>query len=153
MLKNEWPHGIGVALGADRKLSRGRAYLTTRSRPVRIVAIAALDQSHVHAMTIRPGKLSLLGRVASETKLGLRLHQHEVNVGGFMRAVTSGAADAVGQVLGLGEILCLQAGLMALSADGRCLGRAQCLEANDLGDVATAIDVGLRRTMATLASV
>ena len=70
-----------------------------------------------------------------------------------MRAVTAGATDAIGQMRGAGKVLRLQAGLMALGADGSGLGRTQLLEANDLGDVATAVDMRLSRPMAGLASV
>lgn len=42
---------------------------------------------------------------------------------------------------------------MALGADRCCLGWAQLLEADDLGDIAAAINMGLCRTMAALASV
>ena len=52
MLENERPHGIGVALGANRKLAGGRADLPTPLRAVRVVAITALNQSHVHTMAI-----------------------------------------------------------------------------------------------------
>ena len=80
MLKDEWSHGIGVALGATRKLAGGRADLPSPLRPVRVVAITALNQSDFDTMTIRPGKLRFLRRVTAEAKLGLRLHQHEIHV-------------------------------------------------------------------------
>src|ERR1039457_823494 len=91
--------------------------------------------------------------MAAEAELGLRLHEHEIHVGGFVRAVARSATDAARQVSGLGKILRLQAGLVALGADGRRRRRSQRLEANDLGDVAAAVNVGLRRTMTRLASV
>ena len=102
---------------------------------------------------IGPRELGLLRGMAAEAQLGLRLHQHEIHVGGFVRTVTRSAADAVGQVRGLGEILRLQARLVTLGTDGCCLRRAQRLEANDLGDIAAAVDVRLRRAMTGLASV
>lgn len=42
---------------------------------------------------------------------------------------------------------------MTLQADRRRLGRAQGFEANDLCDIAPAIDMGLARTVAGLTSV
>lgn len=71
MLKDEWPHGIRMALGANRKLAGGRTDLTASLAAVRVVAITTLNQSHFHAMAIRPSELRLLRRVAAEAKLGL----------------------------------------------------------------------------------
>ena len=91
--------------------------------------------------------------MASVAKLGLRLDQHEIYVGGFVRAVTACAADAVGQVLGLREVLGFEAGLVTLRANCCRLGWAQGFEADDLGDVAAAIDMRLPGTVTSLASV
>ena len=129
------------------------AHLVAVLCAVRIMAIAALNQPDIHAMAIRPRELRLLRGVASVAQLGLRLHQHEIHVGGLVRAVAGGATDAAGQVLRLGEVLRLQAGLVTLGADRRSLCRAQRLEANDLGDVAAAVNVRLGGTVAGLASV
>jgi hypothetical protein len=117
------------------------------------VAITALNQSDFNAMAIRPGKLRLLCRVAAEAKLSLRLHEHEIHIGGFMCAVTADTTDAAGQVLGLGKILRLQAGLMTAEADPRCLSWAQSVKPNDLGNVTAAVNVRLSRTMTGLASM
>ena len=70
-----------------------------------------------------------------------------------MWTVTRSATQAVGQVLGLGEILRLQTGLMALGANRSRLRGTQGLEPNDLGGIATTVYVGLRRTMTRLASM
>ena len=43
MFEDERSHGIGVALGAHRELSRCRSHLVPSLCSVRIVAIAALD--------------------------------------------------------------------------------------------------------------
>ena len=67
--------------------------------------------------------------------------------------MTTGAADTVRKVFGLGKILRLQAGLMAFGADRRGLGWAQFLEADDLRDIAATINMGLCRTMTSLAPV
>ena len=65
VLENERPHGIGVTLGADRELTGGRSHLVTGLGSVRIVTVAALDQSGIDTVTIRPGELGLLCGVAS----------------------------------------------------------------------------------------
>ena len=100
-----------------------------------------------------PGELGLLLHVAAVTQVGLLFHQQEVHVSRLMRVVAVGAGNAVGQVLGFGEVLGLQAGLMALEADGGGLRRAEGFEADDLGDIATAVDVRLGRTVTGLAAV
>ena len=67
--------------------------------------------------------------------------------------MTVRARNATRQVLGLGEVLRFQASLMASRADLRGLSWTQGFEANDLGDVAAAIHVGLAGTVTALASM
>ena len=100
-----------------------------------------------------PGELGLLLHVAAVTQVGLLFHQQEVHVSRLMRVVAVGAGNAVGQVFGLGEVLRLQAGLMALQTDGGGLRRAEGFEADDLGDIAAAVDVRLGGTVTGLAAV
>ena len=109
VLKDEWPHSIGVALGANRKLAGGRADLTAALGPVRVVTVTALNQPYVHAMAVRPGKLRLLRSMTAIAKLGLRLHEHEIHIGGFVWIMAARAGHTAGQMLGLGEILRFQA--------------------------------------------
>ena len=109
VFKDERPHGVGVALGADRELTRGSAHLAAGLRPMRIMAVAALDESDIDAVTIRPGKFGLLGGMASIAQCRLWLFQHEVDILGAVRAVAGSAADAIRQVFRLGEVLRLQA--------------------------------------------
>jgi len=70
-----------------------------------------------------------------------------------VRIVAAGTGNAIGQVFGLGEVLCLQAGLVALQANGRGLSRAQSFEADDLGDIAATIDMRLCWTVTRLATM
>ena len=153
VLEDERAHGVGVALGADRKLSGSRPHLVTCLRPMRIVAVAALDQSRIDAMAVRPGKFGFLRAMASIAELGLRFHQQEVNVLGAVGTMTVGATDAACQMLRLGEVLRLQTGLVTLRANRCRLLGAQLLEANDLGHITAAINVSLTGAVASLASV
>lgn len=153
VFEDEGPHGVGVTLGADGKLAGGGADLVPGLRSVGIVAVTALHQPDIDAVTIGPGELGLLRSVATETKVGLRFHQHEIYVFGFVRAVARGATDSVGEMSGFGEVLGLETGLVALGTDGGCLRRGESLEADDLGDVSAALDMRLRRTVTGLASV
>ena len=124
MLEDKRPHGVGVALGADRKLPGSGAHLVAGLRPMRIVTVTALNEADIDAMPVRPGEFSPLRGVASIAQRRLRLFQHEVDIFGAVGIVTGGATQAVGQVFRLGEVLRFQAGLVAFRADGRRLGRA-----------------------------
>ena len=153
VLKHERAHGIGVAFGADGKLACCGADLMPDLRSVGIMAIAALHQSDIDPMTIRTRELSLLRGMASKAQLGLRFDQHEIYIGRFVRTVARGATHSIGEMCRLGEILGFKARLMTGSADRRRLRRTQSLETNDLGDIASTIDVRLPRAVAGLASV
>src|SRR5271167_2226584 len=153
VFENERTHGVGVALGADRELTGRGTNLVAGLRPVRIVTVTALNEPDIDAMPVRPGEFGFLRGVASIAQRRLGLSQHEVHISGIVRTVTGRAAHAVGQVFRLGEVLRFQAGLVTTSADLRGLSWGQRFEADDFGDVAAAINVGLSRTMAALASV
>ncbi len=153
VFEDEWAHGVGVTLGAHRKLPGRGTHLVADFSPVRVMAVTALYESDVHAVTIGPGELGLLCCMTSKAQLSLWLLQHEIDISGTVRAVAGGATDAVRQVFGLGKVLRLQARLMTSGADRSGLGRTQRFEANDLGWIAAAINVGLPGTMAALASV
>lgn len=150
MLEHEGPHGVGVTLCADRELACGRTDLVPGLRAMWVMAIAALNESDIDSMAIRSCELGALLGVASVAELSLRLDQHEVHVRGFMRTMTACAADTISEVLRLGKVLSFKAGLVTLRADGRGLSWAQRLKANDLCDIAAAIDVSLSGTMTSL---
>jgi hypothetical protein len=153
MLKNEGTHSIGVALGTDRELSGSGANLVSGLSTVGIVTVTALDQSDVDTVTVGPGKLGFLGRVAAEAQVRLRLHQHEIHICGLVRAVAGSATEAVRHVLRLREVLRFQTGLVTLRTDCCRLSGTQGFEPNDLGDITTAVDVRLSGTVTSLAPV
>jgi len=153
MLEDKRPHGIGVAFSADCELASSYANLAAGLGSVGIVTVAALYEPNVDTVAVGSRELRLLHRMAAVTQGGLRLHQHEVDVGGVVRTMAAGAADAIGKMRRLREVLGLKAGLMAFAADGRRLCRAKRLEANDLGHIAAAVHVSLTRAMAALTSV
>src|ERR1035438_6243322 len=153
VLEHEWPHGVGVALGADCELPRRGPHLVAHLRPMRIVAVAALDESGIDAVSVGPREFSLLGGMAAKAQLRLLLHQQEVSVLRIVRTVTRRATDTICQVCGLGKILRLQAGLVALGTDGRRLRWTQRLKANDLRGIAAAVHVRLRWAVTALASM
>ena len=87
MFKDKRTHRVGVALGADGELACCRADLVADLGPVWIMAITALHQSYIDAVTIGTCKLGFLVGMASKAQLRLRLHKHEIHIGGFVRTV------------------------------------------------------------------
>ena len=153
VLKNERPHRVGVALGADCELTCCGSNLMTRLSTVGIVAVAALDESDIDTMPVGPRKFCLLRGMAAVAQSSLRFHQQKIDVRRSVRAVTGRATDTIGQVFRVGKVLRFQAGLVALGTDRRRLRRTQRLETNDLGDIAAAVNVRLTRPVTSLASM
>ena len=60
-----------VAVRAHSKLARRGAQLASNKTPVRVVAVAALDQSGIDAMAVGPVELGFLRGVTSVAKQGL----------------------------------------------------------------------------------
>ena len=149
----EGPHGVGVAFGANRELAGGGADLMSDLSAVGIVAVTALHEPDIDAVAIGPGELGFLRSMATETKVGLRLHQHEIYVFGFVWAVARGATDAAGEMSGFREVLGFQTGLVTRGADGSGLRRRECLKADDFSYIPAAVNVRLTRTMARLATM
>ena len=78
VLKDERPHRVGVALGADRELPCCGSNLVTGLRTMGVVAVAALDESDIDTMAVRPREFSLLRGMAAITQSSLRFHQQKV---------------------------------------------------------------------------
>lgn len=95
MLKTERTHLLGVALGAHFHSAIRLTQLVVMEAAMRVVAVAARNQPHVHAMPIGSRKLRLLLRVAAIAKLCLLFHQHGLRRSGVVRRVTIQAAHAL----------------------------------------------------------
>jgi len=96
VLENERPHRIRMALRANRKLPSGSSHLVTGLSAVRIVAVAALDESNVYPVPVRSRKFRLLRGMAAVAQGRLRFCQHKVHVGGAVGTVTRSTAHAIG---------------------------------------------------------
>jgi hypothetical protein len=123
VLKDEGPHGVGVALGTDCKLASRRADLMTYLRAVRVMTVAALYESNLDAMAIGTREFSLLRSMTAEAEFSLRLHQHEIHISRLVGTMAGRATDAAGKMSGLGEVLCLETRLVTRSAYGGSLRR------------------------------
>jgi len=148
MFEHERSARLGVALGANRVLIGGGLQIVVSEGPVNVVTVAALDQAFVHLVMEGHVEVRLDVGVALEAELGLTGLQQVLILGG-MNIVT---ADAAHIGLGVGcasEVLVLAfvaAQALLVHFGSRCLGGIE-----DLGDIATAIDVFLARSMATFA--
>ena len=153
VLKNERPHRVRMALRTNCKLPGGSSHLMTGLGSVRIMAVAALDESDVNTVPVRPREFRLLRGMAAVAQGSLRFRQQKIDIGRAMRTVTGRTADTIGQVFRVGKVLRFQAGLVALRTDRRRLGGTQRFKTNDLGGIAAAVNMGLRRTVTSLTSM
>ena len=75
MLKYEWTRFVCMASETDRVLRRAGAQLPRQEAAVRIVTIAACDQSFVYAMVVGFREIRFNLKMAAVTQLRLaRLH-------------------------------------------------------------------------------
>ena len=75
MLKDKRASLIGVTRIANRVLCRRESYLLRRDSSVRVVTVAALNQSLVHTVVKGHAELGLLIKMTGVTKLRLSLYQ------------------------------------------------------------------------------
>lgn len=141
MFKRKRPCGLGVTTGANSELARSRSELTPHKTSVGIVAVAALDQADVDAMTIGSFELSFLGCMASVAKNCLFALEQSASFGRVMRRMACDATHAVSQVHRAQEIHVLQAGFVTLKAALAGLFRRQFGKTNDLRLIASTFDV------------
>ena len=95
---------IGVALIANEIAARQAANLPHDSGAMRIVAVAASDQSFVNAVMIRLGEVCFGGNMAAVAQLGLLLDEQELFFLGVMGRMAVETSDIVAGVCGLGEM-------------------------------------------------
>jgi hypothetical protein len=153
MLEYERTALFSVALVADRILRGIGAQLFRLCRSVHIVTILALDVAFHDSVTEWLQEIGFRFVVAAEAKIRILLDQqlfpYRRDVGG----VAGSTSDAVAVVNGAIEILVLEIVLVARHATFGDLLGFLFTEAEDLGLVSAAINVGGARTMARFASM
>ena len=98
MLVNERPLFLGVAFVADLVARGVGPQLFRPKRPVRAVAIVALDESLIHPVMKRPGELGAHIQVTAIAKFRcLRFHQ-KLAFFGVVRRVAIEASDIIAGV-------------------------------------------------------
>lgn len=149
VLIDERTGGLRVALDAYGILLGGGLEALLLKGAVRIVAIRALNQSLVHFVVERHGKLRLDVGVALEAESGLgSLEQGFVARAGVNAVATDAAyiAVTVCRTLKVGVLALMAAEALCVDFFGGCLGRIE-----DLGHVAAALNVRAASAMASLA--
>src|SRR4051794_139421 len=120
---------------------------------MRIVAVAASQQSFVHAMMRGLGELRLHFPMTSVAQHGLRHDEERALDFRFMRRVAIDAAHVVLQMFGAQKICVFFAKFVATQAAPAGFLARQRLEADDLGYIPTALDVFLSGTVACFATL
>jgi len=141
VLIDKRPLLFGVALKANLVLIRSEAYLLRASRPVHVVAIAALDEPFIDAVMEWHLELGLLREVAGVAEFGLGLDEEKFLRFGVVRGVARDAAHPVLGVYGIDGIHVFGAAGVACQAARVDFFHGDALEGEDLGDVAAARDV------------
>jgi len=149
MFVNEGPTCLGVALSADHVLIGSGLEIVVAEGAVWIVAIAAANRAFVHWMVEGHVECGFLIAVAREAELGLFGLQQVLRSFRLVNAVAAEATDVGLGVRGAIEIR-VRTG-MAAQAGGAGFFGAEFVEAADLGDIATTLNVGLARSVAALA--
>ena len=86
---------VGVALEADGISTRQRSQLADGRRAMRVVTIAALDETFINPVVIRLRKVGFGGRMTPVAEIGLRSHQQRLGFPRVVRGVAIQAADIV----------------------------------------------------------
>src|ERR1051326_1042677 len=119
-------------------LSCSRSELPRQETSVLIVAVAAHQQTLIHAMMHRAGEIRLHFQMAAVTKLRLRRFEEPPFNLGCMDRMAIDAADIVLQMFGSQKITVLFAEFMTIEAAAAGVGRGKLGKADDLRKVTTA---------------
>lgn len=153
VLKNERSHGFGMAVGADRELAGRGAQLPSNKAAMRIVAIAAGNQTHIHAMPVWTIELGFLRRMTSVAQLRLLGFEQVIGLRGMMRRMAAQASDSILQVNGAHKVQVFQGAFVALQAALAGLLGGELRETNNLCLIAPSLHVRRSGPVAVFASV
>jgi|ERR1700722_2138477 len=153
VLEYKRPLLVRMACEADRILRGRGSHLLGPHCAVRIMAVSTLDEPFVHSMMERHVEFGLLRQVARITKLGLRLHQHEIGVFAVVRRMAGNATDLVPRVFGVDSVHVLRAARVAAQAARVNFFRGSFFEEEELGRVGWVSYVARSGAVAILAAV
>jgi len=142
MLEDKRTALFGVAPVADGILSGIHPQLLWKDRSVNVVTILTLDVSIQYAMPEWLHEISLRFGMAREAEVGILLDQQLLFDLGYVSRVTRGAGDTILVMNRAVEIQVLEIALVTRHATLGDLFRLLIGEAEDLGLVASAVNVG-----------
>lgn len=138
MFVNKGTTGISVALYADR-IPAGLGFdLAKGSCAVNVVAVAAMNESLIYAMVVRPGKLGLCRGMARIALRGLLLDEKMLWLPGVVGRVAVKTTHSVAGVGGAGEMPLFQVFAMTTETARTGFLARQTLETDDFGGIASA---------------
>ena len=149
VLVHKGPACLRVALGADHVLIGGGLQVVVAEGAVGIVAVAAANRAFVHRMVEGHVECGFLVAMAGEAELGLFGLQQVLLRFRSVNAVTAETADVGLRMRGTIEVR-VRSGVAAKAGRADVFS-AELVEAADLGDIATAFNVGLARSVAAFA--
>ena len=139
---DEWAHFVRVALSTNRIPTGHSSCLPESGSAMHVVAITALDETLVHPVVIRLGKIRFRRSVTPIAETRLASNEQVLRFLGIVRRVAVQAANVTARVRGCGEVpLFALAAMAGLATRGRIL-RRHILEADNFGDIAAALHVG-----------
>jgi hypothetical protein len=142
-----------MTLGADFHATIGFTQLRFLETAVRVMAVAAQNQSNIDAMAEWESKVGPLLFMAVITEQQLPFDQQVLPRDGMVRRVATETADALGKMDRLAEIVGLGAGLVTAHAALADLCRRKFGEDDDFGDVAASGHVRAARSVAGLTAM
>jgi hypothetical protein len=127
--------------------------LRRQEATVLVMAVAAGNQTFVHPMVEWPRKQRFHIEVAAVTKLRLRILEEPSFLFRLVNRVAVEAAHIVLHVLGTHEVAVLFTELVTIKTAAAGIRRFHVFESDDFRNIATAIDVGLSRTVTRFATL
>jgi hypothetical protein len=153
MFEDKWPGFVHMALKADLVLVRSGPQLLWEEPSVLIVAVGALNQPLLDAVSKGPVEVLLDVGMAAIAEFRLFGGEQELRLFGVMRGVAGYAAYVVGVVLRTTKVGVLFAVLVAgQTAVADFLGGG-AIKSKDLALVAAAFHVSFSRPMASFAAL
>src|SRR5215469_4427462 len=134
---------IRMAFVANLVIAVSAAELACQKASMRVVAVAALEQSFVDAMMKWPGELGPDIQMAAIAEIWSSFLQQELLLFGVVRVVAIGATYAALQVSRTSIVVVLLAVLVAIEAARADLRGGRILKCEDLRFIATAVHMSL----------
>jgi hypothetical protein len=148
MLVYKWSSGICVALGADGVSAGQGFHLPQGCGAMHVVAVAAVKQAFIYTVVIRLGKIGFGCSVTAVALFRLFLDQQVLGGLGVVRRMAIKTTNIIAGVGGTGEMPLFVLCGMATETPGIGFLARKIFEADDLGNVSSALHMRLSWAMA-----